>query len=257
MIRNYLILAWRTLLRNKSNTFINVAGLSIGIAACLLIFLVIRFELSFDAFHSKKDRIYRVVTEIKTLDGTSYSNGVQVPVPEALRTDFPQLEKVAAINARSNSVITIDKDQPSQKKFNEEGGVFFAEPQLFEIFDIPWLAGDPKTALTAPNTAVLTKKTAEKYFGDWKSAPGKSILFQNRELLKITGILNDPPVNTELAFKIVVSFKTYKELNTTDWYSVASDNTCFVLLPVGLSKTSFDPLMKSFCKKAHACRRLH
>jgi predicted permease len=249
MIKNYLILAWRTLLRNKSNTFINVSGLSIGIAACLLIFIVIRFELSFDTFHSKKDRIYRVVTEIKNLDGTAYSNGVQAPVPEALRIDFPQLEKVAAINAESNSVITIDKDKPSQKKFKEEDGIFFAEPQLFSIFDISWLAGDPKTALSEPNTAVLTKQTAEKYFGDWKSATGKSILLENRELLKITGILNDPPVNTELAFKVVVSFKTYKERNTTDWYSVGSNNTCFVLLPAGMSKASFDPLMKAFVKR--------
>src|SRR5829696_9008444 len=104
MIKNYFKTAFRNLLRNKSYAAINITGLAVGIAACLLIFLVIQYESSFDTFHKKKDRIYRVVSEFKSPDGTSYSPGVPFPVTEALRVDFLQLNKVAAIFQRSGLI---------------------------------------------------------------------------------------------------------------------------------------------------------
>ncbi len=180
MIKNYFKTAFRNLLRNKTYAAINITGLAVGIAACLLIFLVIQYETSFDTFHKKKDNIYRVVSEFKSPDGTHHSSGVPFPVAEALRIDFPQLKKVAAI-FESNRLITIpqeDKNQPA-KKF-KGAGVFFAEPEFFEMFDFEWMGGDAKQTLTAPNNAALTRETAERYFGDWKNAVGKSIRFDNR-----------------------------------------------------------------------------
>jgi energy-converting hydrogenase Eha subunit F len=107
MLKNYFKTAFRNLLRNKSYTAINVFGLAIGITVCLTIFLVIQFETSFDNFHSKKDRIYRVLTEFKDPSGVSYSSGVPFPLPGTLRNDFPQLEKVTAIANDNNSLFAI------------------------------------------------------------------------------------------------------------------------------------------------------
>src|SRR6476660_2839720 len=131
MLKNYFITAYRNLLRNKSYAAINVIGLAVGIAACLLIFIVIRFETSFDTFHKNRDHIYRIGSEFNNPDGKSYSSGVPLPVAEGLRLDFPQLEKVAAIFGGQSELVSIpepNSDQPI-KKFREQRGVYFAEPQ--------------------------------------------------------------------------------------------------------------------------------
>src|SRR6266700_1090613 len=178
MFKNYLKTTIRSLRRNKGYTFINVAGLSVSIAACLLIYLVIQFETSFDNFHRRSNRIYRVATVFHNMEGRNFGRGTSFPVANGLRTEFPQLEKVARINASMGEQITVMEDgkKSAGKKFNEQG-LFFAEPEFFEIFNFPFLAGDPATALSAPYTAVLTQQAAEKYFGDWKQAMGKFILF--------------------------------------------------------------------------------
>src|SRR3979409_136953 len=129
MIRNYFKTAWRNLRSHKSYVAINIAGLAVGIAACLLIFLLIQYETSFDNFHKNKERIYRVVGATKTRDGMNYSKGRPFTVAEGLRTDYPQLEHVARIYGRDNQQITLlnDKANAPQKKFKEN--VFFAEPE--------------------------------------------------------------------------------------------------------------------------------
>ncbi|MBC7828348.1 MAG: ABC transporter permease [Chitinophagaceae bacterium] len=253
MIKNYFKIAFRNLLRNKTYAAINITGLAVGIAACLLIFLVIQYESSFDAFHKKKDRIYRVVSEFKSPDGVSYSPGAPFPVAEALRIDFPQLKKVAAI-FNSNRLVTIPQDGTDQpaKKFRGTG-IFFAEPQFFEMFDFAWLGGDAKQTLTDPNNVVLTRETAELYFGDWKTAIGKSIKFDNKNIFKITGILQNTPSNTDFPLRMVVSYASLKNMNTArnlnDWVSTFSQAYCFVELPENLSKAQFNTMLAGFNKK--------
>src|SRR3954462_12030165 len=173
MFKNYFKTAIRNLKRNKSYALINVLGLAVGIAASLLIFLVIQFETSFDNFHKKKESIYRIGTEFHTQDGVSYSEGIAFPVAPALRVDFPQIKEVASILMQGGQV-TVESGNAQQKKLNEDH-FFYAEPEFFKMFDFGWLAGDAKSCLKDPNSAVLTQATAEKYFGDWKSAIGKTI----------------------------------------------------------------------------------
>ena len=253
MIRNYFKTAFRNLLRNKTYAVINITGLAVGIAACLLIFLVITYETSFDTFHKKKDRIYRVVSEFKSPDGIFHSPGVPFPVTEALRTDFRQLNKVAAI-FNDNGLVTVPQDNINDppKKF-QETGVFFAEPQFFEMFDFAWLGGVGKQTLTSPNNAVLTKETAERYFGDWKNAVGKSITFDNKHTFKITGILQNVPDNTDFPMKMVVSYATLKTMNVarnlTDWVTTYSQAYCFVELPENLTASQFNSMLDGFIKK--------
>src|ERR1700704_4121955 len=177
MIKNYLKSAYRNLLRNKNYTIINIAGLAAGIAVCLIIFIIIQFELSFDNFHSKKDRIYRVLTEYHHADAANifYGKGVPFPMPAGLKTAFPQLEQVAPIYASHNDQLQVlDVNGTPVKNFKEQSGVFYTDPSFFNIFDFPLLAGSYES-LKDPNNVLLTEEIAETYFGDWKTAIGKTI----------------------------------------------------------------------------------
>jgi len=254
MIKNYLKTAFRNLVRRKNYTIINIAGLAAGIAICLVLFLVIRYEMSFDNYHQKKDRIYRVLTEYHHADSPDifYGKGVPAPLPAALKTNFPQAEKVAVLYSEGNDQVQVldDNGQPA-KKFKEEHGVFFTEPSLFDIFDFKWLAGSP-ASLKNLNSAVLTKTIAEKYFGDWQFAMGKTIKWNNQDPLKITGILADIPENTDLQFKIVITFGTGSTAyytKSTNWDGTNTSYGCYVLLPGNVSAASFNTQLRAFSKK--------
>jgi hypothetical protein len=183
MLKNYFLTAFRNLSRNKSHAFINTIGLAVGIAACLLLFLVVQFETSFDNFHSKRASIYRIGTEEHTQDGVSYSDGAAFPIGPALRIDFPQIKEVASIFQNSGQ-ITIDNGNAQSKKLIEDN-FYYAEPEFFKMFDFGWLSGDANTSLKDPNSILLTQATAEKYFGDWHLALGKTIKYNNKALYTI------------------------------------------------------------------------
>ena len=252
MIKDFFKTAFRNLWRNKNFTIINITGLAAGIAVCLIIFLIIQFELSFDGFHSKKDRIYRILTELHSEDGVHRTAGVPFPLPAAMHNDFASMKSSAVYSDGGDQIlITDEKSGQIQKKFKEDKGVFFTEPSFFEIFDFPLLEGEYRS-LKEPNTAVLTKETAERYFGDWRSAIGKSFKHNNDGLFKITGILAPIPANTDFQIKIVASYASLKkrfEDNSTDWVSVATNHTCYVLLPEALSPASMNNQLSSFEKK--------
>jgi predicted permease len=250
MLKNYFKTAIRNLLRNKSYAVINITGLTVGIAACLLIYLLTSYHLSFDTFHTKKDRIYRAVTASKMENETTYTAGIPFAVTRGLREDFPELSKVASILGSGNDQITVlDQQNLPGKKYKEARGFYFAEPELFEIFDFKWLAGDPKTALSDPNTVVLTQQIAEKYFGDWHTAIGRSIKFENDQVLKVTGILANLPPNTDFPLTIVASFKTFKGHDLNDWISIWSSHNVFVLLPENYPASRLSALLPAFVKK--------
>ncbi len=257
MLKNHLTISFRNLFRNKGYTIVNMLGLAVGIAVCLLIFLIIRFETSFDNFHVNKDHIYRVVSVFKMPTGPDYEPGVAFPTAPALRVDYPQLKNVASIlslggGEQINSLDNMNDARPL-KMFKEPYGVFYAEPQFFEIFDFPWIAGNKTTALQDPNTAVLTRSTAIKYFGSWQSAMGKFLKINNNLFLKVTGILNDVPANTDFPLKLVVSYSTLKNTwlnyNLNNWTATFAQHYCFVVLPDNLSQNEFDKDLERFVQK--------
>jgi putative ABC transport system permease protein len=253
MFKNYLKTALRNLKRNKGYALINTLGLAVGIAACLLIVLVLQFETSFDNFHSKKNHIYRVGSEFHTQDGVDYSAGSCFPTGPALRLDFPQLKQVAQIFKRGNDQVTIENDGKEPKKFLAD--VYYAEPEFFNMFDFAWLYGDAKTTLTQPASAALTQEVAEKYFGDWHSAIGKTIKYSNdnKQVYKINGILKNIPVNTDFPLGIVVSFSTlhttWIEPQMSDWVSTFGAAYTFITLSPDLSKEKFNSLMPAFSRR--------
>ena len=252
MIKNYFKTAFRNLMRNKSFTIINVLGLAVGIAASLLIFLVMRYETSFDNFHAKKDHIYRVGSIFNTQDGISYGAGVSFPVGPALRIDFPQVKEVGSIFRRGNDLITIEENG-QLKKFQSD--VYYAEPEFFNMFDFGWLSGNPKISLSDPASVVLTKEIAEKYFGNWQTAIGKTIKYKNdnAQVYKVTGILKNIPPNTDFPLGVVVSYATLKNTNIgrsfEDWVSTFGRAYTFVVLPADYSPEQFNKDLISFAKK--------
>ena len=254
MIKNYFKTAFRNLIRNKNYTVVNIAGLAVGIAVCLIIFITIQYETSFDDFHKKKNRIYRVLTEYHHADAADifYGKGVPMALPASLKANFPQAEKVAVVYTQGNDqLLALDDNSQPVKKFKEENGVFFTEPSLFEIFDFKWLTGNA-ASLKDPNSVVLTRATAEKYFGNWQDATGKTIKWNNSYILKVTGVLDDVPENTDLQLKVVIAIGTSNMTKSTDWNSTQSAFGCYVLLSPDVSEATFNIRLRALAKKMKA-----
>lgn len=249
MFKNHFKIAFRNLVRYKNHTIMNIGGLAVGIAVCLLIFIIIQFELSFDNYHEKKDRVYRVLTEYHHSDAPEifYGKGVPFALPRALKTSFPQIEHMSTVYANKDAqLMVLDDNGNPIEKFKEEKGVFFTEPALFDIFDFKWLAGTA-ASLKNPNAVVLTKETADKYFGNWQNAMDKTLKWNNRELLKVTGILESIPNNSDLQFKVIVSTGTgftSRFLEADDWESTSNSFGCFVVLPNNVSVSSVNNQLK-------------
>jgi putative ABC transport system permease protein len=249
MIKNYFKTAFRNLARRKSQTFLNITGLSVGFAAFMLIFLVIRYEQSFDTFHANRDQLFRVVRISRNPVNREYRSGVPIPVTEGLRTNYPQLANVGCITTDNNAQIVVSgKGNSSSKKFKEVSGVFLAEPQFFEMFSFPTVAGD-RRSLSMPGNILLTQSTANKYFGDWHLATGKTFSFDGIPV-KVTGILKDLPANSDFQMKEVLSYATLRKYaDFSDWGSIDDDNYCFVQLKEHNSPAAFSRLLDQFTNK--------
>ncbi|MEO5594912.1 MAG: ABC transporter permease [Chitinophagaceae bacterium] len=259
MIKNYFKIAWRNLLKHKAYTAINIAGLTTGIAACLLIFVVVTYELGYDKFQKNYNNIYRIVTAATNKDGSEVHNpGIPCPALEALKTDFPQFEKIVAVNAANGSQVTVLGDNPNadpagSKKFIEDNGVAFTQPEYFSIFNAKWLQGNAQS-LNEPGNIILDKQTAVKYFGDWKIASGKYLKLDNTVLLKVRGVVEDAPANSDFPLKIFISYETLKNYAdkygySKEWGSLSSNHQVYALLPANVNAAGIQSQMKGFVKK--------
>ncbi len=207
MITNYFKIAWRNLWKNKVSTLINISCLAVGMASCILILVHITDELSYDKFNQNFNHIYRI-DWIKKRDGNVTRAAITpIPLGEAAKTEIPQLKKLARLYQRSGG---FERHQPgpksSDKKFQEQN-VFFSDNEIFSIFTIPFIKGSPNSALTNPNTVVLTEETARKYFGN-ADPLGKFLFYDNKALLEVTGIVKKMPANSDLQFDFLVNFNT-------------------------------------------------
>ncbi|HLK27718.1 MAG TPA: ABC transporter permease, partial [Puia sp.] len=255
MLKNYFKTGWRNLTRNKSYAAINIIGLSLGIACSILIFTIVFYHLSFENFNHNKDRIYRVVTEVKS-DNTFYSRGTPSPLAKALRNDFSFAEKSVRVAVFWKMPVNITSSQNELKKFNEENGVAVTTSDFFDIFNFPLVQGNMQTALAEPNTAIITQKLAKKYFGD-ENAMGKIIRINNHADFKITGVLKDIPINTDRPQEIYISDKSLKEFsdwqaNDGSWGGFSSETNTFLLLKPGVSKASVASAFPQIMKKYYA-----
>jgi predicted permease len=250
MLKNYLKTAFRNLWRSRTSTIINVSGLTLGVTSSLILFLLIKHHLSFDTYHSQKDRIYRVVTESDGNYGRTYTPGVPPVFPDAFKNDFHEAEDVTFLSYRAGALVTIPQPAGEPKKYEEEKGVTFGQSDYFQIFDRKILAGAADKALDNPNEAVISKALAVKYFG--KEDPLNEVVkFDNKEY-KITAVMEDYPANTDFPFNLMLSYITIKkEHDENGWHSIWSDEQCYFKLKNGANVKSIEGRIADFWKKYH------
>ncbi|MDZ4682975.1 MAG: ABC transporter permease [Saprospiraceae bacterium] len=243
MIKNYFNLALRHLSKNRTYAAINILGLATGVAACLLIFRLVRYELSFNTFFKNQDRIARVVTNDKSeTEGEGFTPGIPVPAMDEMQQTVTQFAQFARIHTTWPTLSIPDPSGSSNaaagRKFStddeRETGIF-AEPAFFHIFDWQWLAGDPKSSLTEPNSVVMARTMAEKCFGTWQMAVGQTVLMDNAVLLKVSGVVEDSPENSDFQCPLIISYATLKSNADLygfhpEWGSTSSNDQAFVLL---------------------------
>ncbi|MCB0836767.1 MAG: ABC transporter permease [Bacteroidetes bacterium] len=209
MLKNYLVIAYRNLLRHKVFSLINILGLAIGMAVCLLIFQFVSFEVSYDQFHKYKSDIYRIRLDRydKGELSTQWAGG-SAAVGHATKANFPEVLSHSVLHSLQG-VISYDN-----REFREEN-IFWASDSTLVLFSFPLLEGDPKTALVEPYSVVITESAAKKYFGD-EPAMGKSLEVNGRTLHKVTGVLKDIPENSHLQFDMLFAMATWVKLDGED-----------------------------------------
>ncbi|MFT4155235.1 ABC transporter permease [Parafilimonas sp.] len=205
MIKSYLKIALRNLWKHKIFAFINITGLAIGIAACFLIFLYVHFELSYDTFNTKADRIYRLVTDIKTPSDLMQLGSSSPAMAVNIQKGFPEVELTARISSQTFII------RKGNKEF-EDANVLMADSALFNIFDFPLLYGNKNTALKEPMSIVLSQSAAKKYFG-YNNAIGQTLLLTDKQLnATVTGVMKDIPPNAQFRADILVSMSSQQRL---------------------------------------------
>jgi putative ABC transport system permease protein len=219
MLKNYFNIAIRNIKRHKGYTFLNVAGLAIGIASCLLISFFIKNETGYDSYHESAERIYRVAIDIQSRAGNRFFAQTSAPLAPALKKDFPQVEKAIRIWRQNGKLVTYG----SKKSFYEDN-FFFADPEIFDVFDLPLTKGDVKSVLSKPFTVVITSDAASKYFG--REEPIGKILTINNKDYEVSGVIQKIPYNSHLTFNLITSLASvenegwYKEYEIGEnWFS--------------------------------------
>jgi putative ABC transport system permease protein len=214
MLKNNFKVAYRVIKRHKSFSLINILGLAVGMASCLLIFLYIQDELSYDRYNTKADRICRVGTRIKIQAREMNLASVGAPMAEALKEEFIEVEDAVRFREGESSYFFKTGD----KGFREER-VVFSEPSFFDIFSIPLLKGNPETALESPYTLVLSQNTAEKFFGSTDPV-GKVLAVDNAIDYEVTGVFKDIPSNSHFHFDIIASLSSLDESRDPSWFNM-------------------------------------
>jgi len=215
MIKNYLKVALRNLFKHKGYAFINILGLAVGIAASVLIFLYITNEMSYDKFHGKADRTYRITADWSNKgDSRIHQLGTPFILAQTIREKYPQVEAITQISGPLGDVIIRYRDTAFK-----ETEAFCAEPSFFDVFSFSLLKGNPETSLKDPNMMVMTQSLAKKYFGD-EDPLGKTIEMQasgEKVFFQVAGVMEDIPLNSHFRFDMLISMKTIYPEPNMDW----------------------------------------
>ncbi len=248
MLRNYLLTAFRNLKRNKVYTMLNVIGLALGIGCAVVIFKVIRYEMSFDKHQANYEKIYRVVSEDIYPDRVDKGMGVQHPLGPALIADYPELETVARVHYSYGNQINIKKEDGTLDKFLFDEGIAFVDNNFFKVFTTEWVTGDPETALSEPSTVVISESVARRLYGlkegEEAEAMGRFIDHNSQGDFTVVGVVKDPPETTNFPFTLMFEYMGLEKTNPyfedgTRWNSTSSSTNVY-----------FTPKSEDFDKKA-------
>ncbi len=234
MYKNYLKIAWRNLRKHQFYTFLNVFGLSLGLASCLLITLYVVDELSYDRSFANAERIYRVNSDIK-FGGADMKLAVAPdPMAFTMLKDYPQLEAAARLREDGGSLVRRTGDTENLK----EALVAYADSTFFTVFQIPIIAGDAKKTLVEPNTLVISERDAKKYFGS-ENPIGKTLLLDNTHTYTVTAVMENIPAHSHLsALNMLMSMSTNKDSRENNWGS--HNFVTYLLLREGVDAAGFE-----------------
>jgi putative ABC transport system permease protein len=224
MIKNYLKTAFRSLQKNRAFTAINILGLALGLCACLLIIFYVNDELSYDRYNVNADRIYRVNEDLKLGNNRVQYAVCMPPLAQALKNDYPEIENTVRLKAGGGMHV---------KKGNEnilEYNMLFADPSIFDVFTLPIIYGNKSTALTEPNSVVLTESTAKKYFGRL-DVVGQSLVTDGGKPMKITAVIKDIPKQSHFTADFIMSMASLPDSSSNEW--LRSDYNTYVLMRKG------------------------
>ncbi len=251
MVRNFLKIAWRNLLRHKGFSLINIFGLAVGIACCVLVGLFIMDELSYDRYNKDSERIYRVVKDFVNDDGSRLPDATTPPaIGAAIQKDIPEIEKMTRLFPGWGSKFYV---RHGEKRFIEEN-VYRADSSVFDVFTFSFLKGDAKTALLDPHAVVITEKTAKKYFGS-DDPMGKTLEINTWEPVIVTGVIKDVPDNSHFTIDFLIPLRfrnddgSLVDINSIwGWYNYYT----YIKLKTGTSIVSVDKKIREVFKKNQA-----
>lgn len=248
MLRNYIITAVRNLARNKANTAINVLGLTLGITCSLVLFLVIKYELSFNKHFADNDRMYRVITEYQEEEGKVVSRSMQFPFVTAFKTAYPDVPVTFVHNNMSDRSFYVTREGERIRYQESKNHMALVHPDYVDVFSHQWLSGNPETALDNINTVVITRKIAEKYFGT-TDVVGQTSGYLNDKNLQVTGVIEDYPKTTDFPIDILISIETnqqYRNNKVDEWGGNYSQVNAYIKLPKGISQADMEARMLGF-----------
>jgi putative ABC transport system permease protein len=240
MFKNYIKTAFRSLYKNKGFTAINILGLALGLATCLLIVLYVVDELSYDRYNTKADRIYRVNEDLKLGENSVQYAVCMPPLAKTLIAEYPYVED--AVRLRNAGLYHVKKGSSNIL----ESKMVHADPSLFNVFTLPMINGDPKTALAEPNSVVITETIAKKYFNS-TNVVGKTMLFNDNQSYMITGVIKDVPKNSHFNFDFFLSMSTLPDSRSNEW--LRSDFATYVLLKNGADHKKLEASFPAFLQK--------
>ena len=264
MFKNYLKIASRYFWRNKTSSIISITGLAVGMACCMLILIHVKDELGYNKFNLHHDQVYRINWLSKDNSQTAVYSQSPVILSEGVKTTIPGIEKVVRLFPRSGQMEAGNnpKEAAANAKRFQEQNIFFVDQDMFSIFTMPFIYGDKGSALNNPNSVVITDEIATKYFGPGNPV-GKSLFYDNKALLQVTGVVKKMPDNSDIKFDFLVSFATIYDVETplfgnfirTDWTFNPSDT--WILLKPGTNAAKVEAaLNQHLCRDGSARARL-
>ena len=242
MFKNYIKTAIRNIARHKGYSFINIAGLTVGLACFILIFLWVYDELHYDTFHANSDRLCRIILKKADEPGDTGVPSSPYILPGILKEEYPEIVEVTRVRTRAYSSAVRYGDVSFYEK-----GFFLADPTFFEMFSYDFSAGNPRTALSDPHSVVITKEAALRYFGD-EDPLGKVLRWNNAQDLEITGVITKIPYNSHLQFDFMAPIQLYDEERLSSWWREAD---AYVLLAEGVSVQDISRKVSGVILKYH------
>lgn len=242
MIKNYLIVALRNFVRNRNYTLINILGLSTGLTACIVIYLLISYEIRFDKFHSRYASIYRVVRDVENASGVEHDATTPYPFADAFRQDFTDIPLATQLHFQGNGFVKVGDAK------HEVDDVIFADSMFFRVFDFEVLSGSPDVDLGEPNKVYLTESTAEQL----NLNVTDRFRLNNKLDLEVAGIVKDAPASSHIQFKMIVSMPSFTQEYfgwPVDTWGLTSSGYSYVVLPEGMSPANLTQRFSAFVDK--------